>query len=367
MEKQISSRQLMTLSLVSMISPFFRLIPGLVTAYAGSSAWLSVAFAIIPVLFLSFILMKLLSHYSSFHGLGDVVIATLGPPVGKLILFVWSIWLLVHSGFMICSGADRFVATIYPNANPNIFISIMLLICGIAAQKHIVPLARSAEIFKPLLLGVIFFVIIFSFYEVNPTYLLPVTFNTLPNTLHAVPIAAEVISVVLLNAAFLSGHIKPESTRHNRLHWIMGVTALGVLVCIVTIGNLGKTQTATMDYPFFVLLRDLPFLSGVERIEAVIIALWLLPDFVLVATELVIVGDNLLLIFQTEEPARDPYRKPIISICCIIIAAIVAFAFSTNKSVLVYWANQVVPAIHLFWGYLICPMLLMISTLSRKF
>ena len=367
MDKQISSRQLMTLSLVAMISPFFRLLPGLVSVYAGSAGWLSAALAIVPLLFLSLILSKLLSYYPQFYGLGEVVISTLGKPVGKLTLFIWSMWLLLHSGFIICSGSDRFVATIYPNANPQIFISVMLLICGIAALKHVGPLARASEIFKPLLLGVILFVIIFSLNEVNPTYLLPVTPQMLPGTIKAAPVAAEVIGIVLVNAAFLSGHIKPDQSRQNRLLWLVGVILLGVLVCIVTIGNLGETQAATMSYPFFVLLRDLPFLSGVDRIEAVIIALWLFPDFILVSTELVIVTDNLLLIFQTEEDETDPYRKPIAVVCCIVIAAIVAFSLASSKSALMRWADEIVPAVHLFWEYLVCPMLFIISALRRKF
>ena len=108
------------------------------------------------------------------------------------------------------------------------------------------------------------------------------------------------------------------------------------------------------------MARDLSIFSGVERIEALVVGLWLLPDFILITLELVIAADNLKSVFPTGS------RK----LCLLLAAAaslLIAFRIAPNGQSMQHWSDVIIPAIHLFWAYGVIPLLLLIGGLRKKF
>ena len=364
MEHNISQRQMLTLSFVSMLSPFLRLIPGAVTSAAGSASWVSAALALLPIGLLSAALTALLQRVPFGSGLAETVLKTLGRFGGSVVLSLWSLWLVFHSGFLLCSGADRFVATIYPGVHHTMFIWVTAAICLIAALGQVKAIARASEIFQPLLLIVILAVVCFSLSKVEPIFLLPVTTRQLPEILRGVPLAAEAAGVALVNAAFLSKFRIPQNKPCRLFPRLIGITVLSVMLCIVTVGSLGKTYVSSLAYPFFILARDLSILSGIERIESLVVGLWLLPDFVLITVELMIAAENLLLITNRQE---SPDARRVWVLIGGVCAVVTAFTIAPDTETLVQWSEQIIPAIHLGWAYLMIPILLLISTLRKKF
>ena len=360
MNTPISFRQLRILCFVAMLSPFLRLLPASVTAHAGVAAWVSAALSLLPALLLTAMLTLLLKSFPHGQGFDHILPGILGPIGGKLLLFLWSAWLVFHSGFLLRSGADRFISTIYPTAKPAFFMAVTALVCTIAAFGHLKPLARSAELFLPLLLFVIGMVLLFSLEDVEPTFLLPVTWSDAPKILKGLPLAAEAVSVALVTMGFLAAHTQSDAKSHSLLPWLVGVTVLNVLMCVVSVGSLGKTYTTALSYPFFIMARDLSVISGVERIEALVVGLWLLPDFVLITLELIIAADNWKHIFPVDHPKLPVW----IAAACSLL---VAFRISPNGQTMHLWSDSIIPAIHLFWAYGVIPLLLLIGGLRKKF
>lgn len=364
MEQTISNRHLTALCLVAMLSPFLRLLPGSIAAQSGSAAWVSAALAAIPAGLLWWGIVGLLKYYPKGTGLGQIILNSLGAFPGSVVLCLWSLWLMVHSGFILRSGADRFIATIYPGSRPFLFVVVTAVLCVIAAIGPIKTLCRTSQIFRPLLLGVIGLVLVFTIPEAEPVFLLPVTDSQTRDILMGVPLAAEPVSIVLVNGAFLIKHLDPRQEPMKRWPKLLGVVALGVLMCAISVGSLGKTVTAALPYPFFVMARDLSIVSGVERIEALVVALWLLPDFVLVAMELMIAADNLLLVFG--KPEGNKVRTGII-IGSAIVAGVLAFRFVPADGSLLVWSDRIIPTMQLIWAYGMVPLVLLVCTIRKKF
>ena len=360
MNKSISFRQLRILCFVAMLSPFLRLLPASVAARAGSAAWVSGALSLLPALLLTAMLSLLLKSFPQGQGFDHILPRILGPFCGKLLLFLWSAWLVFHSGFLLRSGADRFIATIYPTAKPAFFMAVTALVCTIAAFAHIKPLARSAELFLPLLLFVIGMVLLFSLEDVEPTFLLPVTWSDAPAILKGLPLAAEAVSVALVTMGFLASSTQADSKPRSLIPWLLGVTVLNVLLCAVSVGSLGKTYTTALSYPFFIMARDLSIFSGVERIEALVVGLWLLPDFILITLELIIASDNLKTIFHMKQE-----KLPVISVA--VCALLIGFRIASKGQTMHLWSDSIIPAIHLLWAYGVIPLLLLIGGLRKKF
>ncbi len=354
----------MTLTFVILLSPFLRLLPGSVTYQAGSAVWVSASLSIIPVAILSAILTSLLKKSPKYTGLSEAILRTMGKFPGSVILSVWSLWLIFHAGFILRSGADRFIATIYPSSKPLFFIGITIVICLIAACGEVKAIARSSEIFRPLLLFVILLVLVFSLCDVEPTFLLRITEEHIIAILKGLPLAAEPAGVALINAAFLLKFTGPESKKYRLLPWLIGVTILSVIFCAISVGSLGKTYTSTLAYPFFIMARDLSILSGVERIEALVVGLWLLPDFVIITVELMIAADNFLLITGKQNQRK---QRRIWVLIGAALATLVAFRIAPDSESMMKWSYQIIPAVQLGWAYLMIPFLLLVAALRKKF
>lgn len=125
--KSISRRQMLALTFVAMLSPFLRLIPRQVAAAAGRAAWLS-PWTALPVLLALIGVLAALLKCAPGQGLARVSCRVLGNGPGKAAMVIWSLWLCLHSGFLLRSGADRFIGTIFPDSDPWIFVIVMALL-----------------------------------------------------------------------------------------------------------------------------------------------------------------------------------------------------------------------------------------------
>ena len=65
--------------------------------------------------------------------------------------------------------------------------------------------------------------------------------------------------------------------------WCVRICVLVTLLSAFAIGILGAELTAKLNHPFFTMLRNVSLFHAVERFGALVIGLWVLPDFVLVS------------------------------------------------------------------------------------
>ena len=311
MEKKrdgLTVRMLSAIAGVGFLSPALRLIPGQNTALAGRAAWLSPLVAIPALLLLNWMISYLMARRRPGEGMGGMVRRGLGHLAGNIALLVFAVWLTFYAGFLLRSGADRFVTAIYPKSAPGVFIWVMLLLSLIAALGRTRALGRCAEIFRPLLLVALGAVIVFAFANFQVKNLLPVTpRDTVPVLLGAVP-EINVVGLILLDAAFAEGLTQKDGGRKRRFGtWAVIACCFMAVLTAASIGRFGATFTSDMANPFFVLVRNTQLFGAVQRIEALVTALWVLPDFVLVTFVLMLASSaaRMTLGFPRRE---DSYR-----------------------------------------------------------
>ncbi len=311
---KISRRQMLAISFVSLMPPIIRLIPKSLTRVAGSASWLC-CLAAFPVMLLLFWFMHaFLKNTQPGQGMGEVFLEVLGPVAGRAALGIFTAWFLFYAGFILRSGADRFVSTVYPDSQPAIFVVVMLILSLIAAGGRVTALARSASIFRVVLLLTFLVVFLFALPGADIAPLLAVT----PADLGSVALA----SVSLIDACsivvyftFLEGHVN-ETRRSLRplVGWIAFLLFLVLLLCLTTIGTFGPELLNNMNHPFFILIREIKLFSVIERIEAIVIALWMITDFVLVTLLFILAFHNAYLIcygraYIAPRPVPGPGRR----------------------------------------------------------
>ncbi len=362
----ISRRQMLALIFVAMLSPFLRLIPKQVTAFAGHAAWLSPLLAFPVLVLLAAVLSRLLKAAPG-QGLQQVSVKILGKTAGNAGLLVWSVWLWFHAGFLLRSGADRFIGTIFPDSDPWIFVGVMAVLVLIAGLGSVKTLARSAELFRPLLAVVLTGVLLLTLPDLHPEFILPVMPADTWPCVKGSGMVTDTMCVVLLLAGFLSGYERSDTPFLRSMVKFLAVACLlAAAMCAVVMGVCGKTLTARLSYPFFSVVRDLTVFHTVQRFEALVVGLWVLPDFVLVAMELLIAADNLMVVFGGEKPHDMTWRDGNRYIWLGTAAAVATAVFiARTAGELALWAFTLVPIINLFLCF-VYPAVLLAVGKARK-
>lgn len=296
MEKRkdaLTSRQLLSIAGVGFLSPALRLIPGQNTELVGRAAWLSFVAAIPALLLLNWMISAVMSGRRSGEGMGGMVRRALGRTAGNIALLLFSAWLTFYAGFLLRSGADRFMTAIYPESSPAVFIVVMLLLSLMAALGRTRVLGRCSEIFLPLLSVTLAVVLIFAFIEFKVKNLLPVQPSDAKGVLLGAIPEFDIVSMLLLNTAFLEGLTPKDDKRTRRYGWLSVVTCLVMTaLTAATIGRFGAEFTGNMSNSFFVLVRNTQLFGAVQRIESLVTAMWVFPDFVLTGFILILASES---------------------------------------------------------------------------
>ena len=154
MESTLSRRQLLALGTVSFLAPALRFYPSESVALAGRAAWTAALLALPLMLGYCYFLIRLLALRREGEGLAELT-RRLGGGLGPVLLGLAALWTLLYAAFVLRSGADRLVGTVYPKASPGVFIEVMGLLSLLAALAGPRSLGRMARIVQPFLLGVL--------------------------------------------------------------------------------------------------------------------------------------------------------------------------------------------------------------------
>ena len=194
---QLTRRQYYALCTMVLLSPLLHLVPRKTTAEAGCCGWLCALAALMPLLLFAWMLEGILHRGRPGEGIGEITLRALGPVAGRAVLGVYALWFLLYGAFALRIGAERFIEAVFPLSQPWPFVVTILAmaVCGaLGAPK---ALFRAAEIFWPLLAGVLTLVLVFALPGLDVKNLLPVTAADAPG------IARSALTVFGAGAAVL--------------------------------------------------------------------------------------------------------------------------------------------------------------------
>ena len=306
---RISPRQFAAAAFVSALSPLIRRFPRALCARAGHSAWLAVGLSALPAAAAVGAAFWLLRRQPEGSGLADVFSSLLGRTVGRLLTGLYGLWFVFYAGFLLRSGADRFLTAVYAGAKPWVFVGVMALLCGLAALHRLAPLARAAMLFRPVLLAVLLLVALLTAKDLDLSLLLPVT-KADPR---AVAVSALEIAN-LLSIGFFLGFCADRLERPLRARdfapWLAALLGVIALMTVGCIGMFGAELTAKMRFPYFMLVRDLTVLGALERLEPVVIAFWVFSDFIFISLLLLLAAEVFRFCLALRTESKHGRRRP---------------------------------------------------------
>ena len=135
-----------------------------------------------------------------------------------------------------------------------------------------------------------------------------------------------------------------------------------LLLCGVGVavqGRFGAALSARLSAPFFALVRNLVFFRSLERMEALVVGLWILPDFLLGSLCLHGAQRCLRLAFgflpgETESRLDLSGGRLLIWLCGTVSVAL-GLLLGRDPARLQLWSRTVVPLLNLFFSFLLLP------------
>ena len=355
MEKQDpgSARQLRSLLTAALLAPGTRLIPGAAAALGGRTAWLG-PMAALPVLLLYALLLE---KIGSGEPLPERALRLLGRR-GRAPLLLLGLWFACYSGFVLRSGAERLQITAYPHSGLEFFVVCQALLALFAALGPLRALLRLGRMTLPLLLGALGLILWAALRELEPVELLPVThWDSIALLRSALP-SLDLVSFALSARCILPADREKGSFRRGALWTLglcLGLTALGAAVQ----GRFGAALSARLSSPFFALVRNLVFFRSLERMEAPVVGLWILPDFLLASLCLQAAQRCLRTALGhppgEEEQRRDLRGGRILIWLAAALAAGLALLPGLDPAGLLFWSRTGVPLLQLAVSFLLIP------------
>lgn len=364
--------QLIALCTITLLAPALRLIPSGAAAVAGRAAWLTAPAAIPLMLLYIFFIYRFMRERNEGEGLAELSMRCLGDKAGKAMLIVSAVWLLLYAGFVLRSGADRLITTIFPYSTPHVFIIVMGLLGMISALGSSRSIVRTAKLVQPVVLGVLLFILLFALMSVDKQNLLPLTGRDILPVMKSSLTVVDILTIVIYSACFLLGSVRKEKVSFARLSvWTGLMLLLVTLISAAVIGSFGAELTSRLTRPFFTLVRNLVFFGSLERIEALVVALWIFPDFLLVSALLFAAQHILRLVFNGDGEYRGQRRLDMsdrrwLIPLCAAAAIFCAILIAPTPTGLEFWSHTLIPIINLGYALIMLPAVFAVGKLRKK-
>ena len=363
--------QLLALCSVTLLVPALRLVPSLTASLGGRTAWLAAPVSALPLLGYIYLLCRIMSRRKGGEGMGELILRTLGDRVGGAMLIFYAAGTLLYAGFILRAGAERMVTMIYPDSSPLVFSVTTGLVAIIAALGSPRSLVRFAKLVQPVVLGTLGLFIIFALTSLDYRNLFPIALNdAIPAAASALPIFGAVASVCFF-VCFLEGECEYKPKRFKDFAaWLAPTLLLFFMLSIAVLGRFGAELTSTLTFPFFTLVRNLVFFNTLERLEALIVSLWLFPDFLFVAS-LLYGAQYCLRLAAGEKPAyceekrfamgRGRWFIPL----CGALGVTAAIFIAPDINSMTLWSERIIPALNLCVSLLFAVIIFVVGRIRK--
>lgn len=261
--------------------PFTRVIARHTTEYAGNAAWVSPVIATLAFTIQIF-LMRYLVKQNEGKNLAEINRAVLGKVLGNIINVLYVIWFFVLAAYYLRQFGERMATTVFFDTSSSVFIAVMLFCVGFALNQGPTVIIRTGSIFFYALAAVFILSSLAMLPQMDFRNLLPVSSLDTKGVICA---SGNVISAFGYGIIYLVyfGDVDSKGFTKN----IVTSTVLGgimsIIAIMIPIGAFSAKVVSEMIFPFFSAAKGIEVFDSIERVEAVIIAFFILADFIVIA------------------------------------------------------------------------------------
>jgi spore germination protein (amino acid permease) len=355
---QISIRQLMILFIVSTFSPSIRLFPAYGSKLGERAGWLAPIISSVAM-FIIFAVLYSFFKNNNIANLSDIFDLSLGKAAGKALLVFYLVFILLLYFLYIRYYADRLLGTIFPNADIRAFVIPMLLLVYMSARGKLETLARFSEfsILIFIFIFLLFFILLIPTFKISNV--IPITqYDILPAAKATYPILGIWGYVTLM--FFLGDDVfnKNELKKYSK-QVIYFLVILITLMMLFLVGTLGYETIMRMPIPFFNVTKVISAMETFDRLEAILLSVWLISDFVIISIFAIIIKNIGKKLFAASETKYS--AAPV-----VLLGYVGCMFITTNRNEIYKLSNYILLASNIILCFVIPIIVLVIGKVRKK-
>lgn len=355
-DDKIGFSQFAAAAAVSAFSPISRMLPKTALETAGRVCWIVPLLCFMPLIGLCYALRFLLTGEE--RGLCGALESVLGERAGRVVAIVLGGWVIFYGGFLIRSGAERYISTVYKDEELWVFVLTVGSVALAGALGSVRALARMGQLGASVVGVTVVVLLALALPDMERHYLLPLSVSDAGGIAAALPYVFNAATGWVFSL-FLAGYIRRSSYRRGAItRWCAYIIMLMLIVVVATVGVLGPNVAGSQRYPFFALISNLKVFNILERIEPVTVMIWVLTDFVFIALLMMSAGEvgSKMLGLKKRRPA-----------VIVSAAAMMATAFLVSRDAFSFGfvSFTFVPTVNLVIAAVFLPILAIIKKLKK--
>ena len=355
-QERISNTQLMQILLPLILATHILSGPSFAAQYAKQDAWLSILISSLTGFGTVLVMTSLALRYPGMT-IMEYSTKILGKWIGKLVGVAYAYFLFTFPT-IITDEAMSYITLFSNPRTPRILtIAIFLTLCGVAAWLGIETIARTSEVLTPINIILVLITLLMLIPDMKPELLQPVIGHGFTPILQGAIIPSGWMGE-LLYAGFLLPYLTDmKKARHYLVSAVGIITVIMMIITLVTTMVLGPL-TAKFVFPFNGAIRYVSFGGIVERIDALLLGVWIFGGFIKDAVFLWIFCLCLSQLFGVKQ-----YRVLLVPVTLISIAG--SLWMFTNAPDMAHYHMYTFPELSFVLDILIPTLLWIIDSLRR--
>lgn len=290
--------------------------------------------------------------------MADIINKILGKVLGSIVLAFYFILSFLLLALYIRYFIERVTSTIYPLTSMHFFAVTMLVLVFYTLRGGLVHLARYNEILFAIFViafGIILF-LSFQYFKINR--LLPVT----PRDIIPAAVGSKGILGIwgyFFLIFFIADKVKDkdkllkQGLRTSVFLWI-----IGTLIIVNSVGILGTELLLHVPLPFIFIAKIISVLGALERFESLVLAIWVIVDFVIISVFCYLCVNILKSIFKLKD--EKPFISPV-----LLAAYTMTFFIALNRAEITALSNKFMINTNVIMTFVVPPILLVIGKIRK--
>lgn len=324
--EKISVRQAMLILLVLTYSPCMRLIPFYTAQKANQAAWLSPIISFLCILVLVLMINSFYKNYQTKEvSFSDIICDVLGRFSGKLLIFMYIIFLIFLTAFYTRFLGERLVGTLFTGTDTRFFIIIVLVFVSFLLNKGLVVIARMSEIVFFILLIAFISISFFLIPNIDIKNLTPISYLDIFPVARASVGVTEIWSYYTLIFFFTDRISNFKKIKKTGLQIAFFSLAIMIVLITTCIGVLGSEIVKLSTFPYIQTVQMISIFGVIERVESVINLIWTASDFILIGVFSYITLHLIKFLFNIKNIV--PFKNIFLVLTFVISSAFVTHEF----------------------------------------
>ncbi|MDA8233331.1 MAG: endospore germination permease [Clostridia bacterium] len=355
---KISSSQLWLLLFTNVVATGVLFVPAVTTLKGKQDAWLSIAVVATIFGLLTAIVISSLAKRFPRETIMDFSISLWGRVLGKIVGLLYMFYFIHSTGIIVRQFGEFLVTAFMPETPLEVFNLVLVILAASAVRNGIEVIVRMNQFVIPLILIIFLGLIVLGIPDWQPEELLPMLEKGWGRVMEAslTPVFwRSQIALTLMLIPFLNNH------QETRISLIKAVLVIGFILTVETMAAImifGNELIVNYVFPTFYLARYISIFEFVERLESLIIVVWVAGVTVKVALWYYCAVLAAAQWFQLKN------HKPVVLPIGVLVLYFSVFLFANTREIVEHLSTQA-PFLGLFFTFVV-PALLWLTAIIRR-